>query len=155
MKRLEVDFVENEILEETTEVSQEDIVESSEVLPEVPEASAEVSPEETDSGAETSQEDLEAGADFIEDDPEAAADTLEESSDSGTALTPENLEDAVYNALEKWTYEGSGQIIVQYYAPGIDKELDKFSLTEVCLVLIVLILLAGSILKIIGGRAHE
>lgn len=136
--------MENINLEETTEASQEDIVESSEVIPEVPEASAEASPEETVSGSDSLQDGL-----------EAVAETLEEASDSGTVFTPEDLENAVFNGLERWTEEGTGQIIVQYYAPGFRKELQKFTLTEICLVIIVLVLLAASILKIIGGRAHE
>lgn len=138
-----------DIIDETLETS-EILEESSQ---EEPGTSEETSQEESSSGAELSQEETEAGADSIEDDQEAAAETSEESTYSGTALTPENLEDAVFNGLERWAEEGSGQIIVQYYAPGIDKELNKFSLTEVCFVVIVLILLAGSILKIIGGKA--
>lgn len=136
--------MENINLEETTEVSQENIVESSEVTSDVPEASVEAFPEETVSGSDSVQDGL-----------EAVAETLNGSADSGTVLTPEDLENAVFDGLERWAEEGTGQIIVQYYAPGIDKELEKFSLTEICLVIIVLVLLAASILKIIGGRAHE
>lgn len=174
--------MENEYLEETFEVSQEFVTEEdsspgAETTQEDLEASADSIEDDSEvtgdfiegdqeSAVDSIEDDSEASGDFtegdqedaadsIDEDSEAATDTLEESIDSGTSFTPENLETAFYNALEKWTEEGTGQIIVQYYAPGIDKELDKFSLTEICLVFIVLILLAGSILKIIGGRAHE
>ena len=169
--------MENEYLEETFEVSQEELESSGDFTEGEQEAAADSIEDDSDvtgdfiegeqeAAVDSIEDDSEASGDFtegeqeaaadsIDEDSEAATETLEESIDSGTSFTPENLETAFYNALEKWTEEGTGQIIVQYYAPGIDKELDKFSLTEICLVFIVLILLAGSILKIIGGRAHE
>lgn len=68
----------------------------------------------------------------------------------------ENLtvnETAIYNALTAYFENNTVQVVSTVDAPGINKPLDELSLTEICLVIIVLILLGRSILKIVGGRA--
>lgn len=63
-----------------------------------------------------------------------------------------NVEEAVYSALDSYFAENVVLVRDESDMDGINKQISDFSLTEVCLVLIVLILLGASILKLIGGR---
>ena len=55
-------------------------------------------------------------------------------------------------ALNEYFEQNTIQVVIDA-GDGIHKSLDELTLTEVCLVIIVLILLGRSILHIIGGRA--
>lgn len=63
-----------------------------------------------------------------------------------------DVEAAVYAALDSYFSENTVLVSEVGHAEGINKPIADFSLTEVCLVLILMILLGGSIFKLIGGR---
>ena len=69
---------------------------------------------------------------------------------SGTSGT--DIEAAVYAAMDSYFAENVILVSDTGDEPGIYKNVSDFSLTEACLVLIVLILLGWSILKMIGGK---
>ena len=72
---------------------------------------------------------------------------------SSYVISYEEIELAVKNAMMDYYSSNTVQVVDAGDAPGINKSLDELSLTETCLVIIVLILLGRSILHIIGGRA--
>lgn len=81
---------------------------------------------------------------------EIEMDVVVEGEQSGSTVV--DIEAAVYSALETYFEENTLLVSDVGNADGIHKKIVDFSLTEVCLVIIVLILLGGSIFKLIGGR---
>ena len=64
-----------------------------------------------------------------------------------------DLEALVNSALNEYFEQNTIRVVI--VGDGIHKPLGELTLTEVCLVIIVLILLGRSILHIIGGRAWK
>lgn len=75
-----------------------------------------------------------------------------EAGEQSGAASGSDIEAAVYAAMESYFAENTILVSDAGDVPGIHKPIDEFSLTEVCLVIIVLILLGASIFKLIGER---
>lgn len=90
-------------------------------------------------------------------DTEVEAATLEESgqeSGSQQSISLEDVEVVMFDTLTEYFSVAPVQaIIVDVDDPGVNKPIEEFTLVEVCLVIIVLILLGRAILDIIGGKA--
>lgn len=76
-------------------------------------------------------------------------DSLYESS----GLSAEDVKSIVDSSLDEYFMGNAIQIMHVGDDLGIHKDITSFTLTETCLVIIVMILLGKSILNIIGGRA--
>ena len=144
---------ENDVLNESTETQEStEVVDDTEIVDSTNEAVAEDTeiPEEgtevTETESESNGVDEKLGA-------AASGESTQEDVQIEYVISYDEMQAAVKSAMEEYYSANAVQVIDVGSDAGIHKTLDELTFTEVCLVIIVLILLGRSILHIIGGKA--
>lgn len=140
---------ENDVLNEDTEV-----VDDTEMVDSINEATVE-DPEIPEEDTEVIESGSESGS--VDENPEAVVSGESESENIQVeyVISYDEIQASVKSAMEEYYAANAVQVIDVGSDYGIYKPLDELTLTEVCLVIIVLVLLGRSILKIIGGKSWD